>query len=95
MDRNSDCYIITTVRDSEVNIYSIRDTTGPPRVMIFEKFDDAQRYVIMLEQDESYIVGETLDMDITELCLGDTLDILNEKKHDYILVKEDDLFIPP
>ena len=78
---------------TQVNIYSLRDAAGPPRVMIFEEFDDAERYVIMLEQDETYIVGETLDMD-TELCLGDTLDILNEKGHG-ILVKEDDLFIPP
>lgn len=95
MDKSSDCYIITTIKGGEVNIYSIRDGQGPPRVMIFENDEDAQRYVIMLEQDDTYIVGETLNMDVTSVCLGDALDVLNEKGHEYILVREDDLFIPP
>ena len=49
----------------------------------------------MLEQDDAYIVGESLDMVVAEVKLGAAIDILNEKNRDYILVKEEDLFIPP
>lgn len=63
--------------------------------MIFQNKDDAERYVIMMEQDEEYVIGESLVMDITEVALGDAIDILSEKGHDYILVKDTDLFIPP
>ena len=49
----------------------------------------------MLEQDDGYIVGESLTMDIAEVELGAAIDILNEKERNYILVKKEDLFIPP
>ena len=89
------CYLLTTVDSEGTNIFSLRDTDKEPEVLIFQNRDDAERYVIMLEQDEDYIVGETLSMNITEVKLGAAVDILNEKKRNYILVKEQDLFIPP
>ena len=49
----------------------------------------------MLEQDDAYIVGENFKLEVTEAPLGDVVDSLNEKGHDYIFVKPDDLFIPP
>jgi len=49
----------------------------------------------MLEQDDVYIVGETFKLEVTEAPLVDVVDSLNEKGHDYIFVKPDDLFIPP
>ena len=89
------CYLLTTVDSEGTNIFSLRDGDKEPEVLIFQNRDDAERYVIMLEQDEDYIVGETLSMNITEVKLGAAVDILNEKKRNYILVKEQDLFIPP
>ena len=95
MDRDSTCFLLTIIKDGDINIFSIRDDEGPRRVMIFQNKDDAERYVIMMEQDEEYVIGESLVMDITEVALGDAIDILSEKGHDYILVKDTDLFIPP
>ena len=89
------CYLLTTVDSEGTNIFSLRDGDKEPEVLLFQNRDDAERYVIMLEQDEDYIVGETLSMNITEVNLGAAVDILNEKKRNYILVKEQDLFIPP
>ena len=89
------CYLLTTVDSEGTNIFSLRDGDKEPEVLLFQNRDDAERYVIMLEQDEDYIVGETLSMNITEVELGAAVDILNEKKRNYILVKEQDLFIPP
>ena len=89
------CYLLTSVDSEGKNIFSLRDGDKEPEVLLFQNRDDAERYVIMLEQDEDYIVGETLSMNITEVNLGAAVDILNEKKRNYILVKEQDLFIPP
>jgi len=89
------CYLLTSKDDDGTNIYSLRDGSREPEVLIFHNRDDAERYAIMLEQDDGYIVGETLNMDIAEVKLGAAIDILNEKKRNYILVKEEDLFIPP
>ena len=94
MDRESECYILTTIHEGEQSIYSLRDD-GPPRVLMFETYDDADRYAIMLEQDEGYIVGETLTMEVAEVNLGDAIDVLNDKGQDYLFVRKDDLFIPP
>ena len=95
MDPHDLCYLLTTKDEDGTNIYSLRDGDKEPEVLIFQKRDDAERYAIMLEQDDAYIVGESLDMDISEAKLGAAIDILNEKSRNYILVKEEDLFIPP
>ena len=95
MKSEDQCYLLTSVDSEGTNIYSLRDNGKEPEVLIFQDRDDAKRYAIMLEQDDSYIVGESLTMDISEVELGAAIDILNEKERNYILVKKEDLFIPP
>ncbi len=93
MDKDSSCYFLT----SDTNqTYSLREEgEDTSRVLLFQERDDAERYVIMLEQDENYIVGEDFEMTVNEACLGDVLDVLNDKGHDFLFVRSDDLFIPP
>ena len=93
MDPYDFCYLLTCKDEDGTNIYSLRDGDKEPEVLIFQKRDDAERYAIMLEQDDAYIIGESLDMDIAEVKLGAAIDILTEKNRNYILVKENDLFI--
>ena len=95
MDKDDTCYLLTVDDGIQINIYSLREDGGEREVLIFQNYDDAQRYAIMLEQDEEYLVGESIEMDITSVNLGEAVDILNQKECNYILVKEDDLFIPP
>ena len=95
MDKDSSCFFLTSDYSGENQTYSLREEGETPRVLLFQERDDAERYVIMLEQDETYLVGETLEMVINEACLGDVIDILNQKGHDFLFVRSDDLFIPP
>ncbi len=95
IDPDDPCYLLITKDSEGTNIFSLKTSTRESEVLIFQNRDDAERYVIMLEQDDAYIVGDTLSMDIAEVELGAAIDILNEKERNYILVKEEDLFIPP
>ena len=95
MEPDDFCYLLTSKDEDGINIYSLRAGDKEPEVLIFRKRDDAERYAIMLEQDDNYIVGETLDMEVSEVKLNAAIDILNDKNRNYILVKEEDLFIPP
>ena len=88
------CYFITKVSEGDLRVFSVK-SDSVPNVLIFQERDDAERYVIMLEQDDTYTVGDTVTLEVTEAPLGDVVDSLNEKGHDYIFVKQDDLFIPP
>lgn len=88
------CYFITHITGGDLRVYSLRDN-DVPNVLLFQEKDDAERYVIMLEQDDTYIVGDEFRLDVSEAPLTDVIDSLNEKGHDYIFVKPDDLFIPP
>lgn len=93
---SGDAFILTTKREGETgfDIYSIR-VDGEQSVFLFEDRDDAERYVIMMEQDPEYIVGETMFLDITEVPLSMALDVFNEKNLNYVYIKSDDLFVPP
>tara|TARA_R110001606_G_scaffold84586_1_gene192272 strand:+ start:351 stop:647 length:297 start_codon:yes stop_codon:yes gene_type:complete len=95
MDIEATGYFLSGVREGEVNTYSLREDGGEPRVLLFQERDDAERYVIMMEQDDAYAVGDTIDLVVNEAVLGDIVDILNDKGHDYLFVRKDDLFIPP
>ena len=90
-----EAYVLTSKRSNAVDVYSVRSGDEPPNVLIFQEREDAERYVIMLTEDVDYIVGEGLELEITEIPLGNAIDIFNEKGHNYIFVKSDDLFVPP
>ena len=89
------CYLLTMVRGGSIDVYSVRVGGDSPTVFLFQEREDAERYVIMLEEDEGYSVGETCHMDITEVPLAGAIDTLNEKGHDFILIRSNELFIPP
>ena len=91
---NDLCYILTSKDAAAFDVYSIR-SEGIRNVLIFEEREDAERYVIMMEEDENYIVGEELSLTVTEVPLNKILEVLSTKGFGYIHVKPDDLFIPP
>ena len=88
------CYIITASEDKGMDVYSIK-SEGVNNVLVFEEEEDAERYVIMLNEDDGYIVGEKLDLEVYEVPLSGVVESLNEKGYSYIYIKPDDLFIPP
>ena len=96
MDKDSSCYFLTGIVGEDVQTYSLREEgSDTPRVLLFQERDDAERYAIMLEEDADYIVGESFELKVTEIPLGDAIDIFNEKGHGYVFIKSDDLFVPP
>ena len=91
-----DAYVLTHKRGSAMDVYSVREHgNDTPSVFIFEEYDDAERYAIMLEEDVNYIIGESLELQVTEIPLGDAVDIFNAKGHNYVLIRSDHLFVPP
>ena len=50
------CYIITASEAKGMDVYSIK-SEGVNNVLVFEEEEDAERYVIMLNEDDGYIVG--------------------------------------
>ena len=90
----TDCYILTSKDGGAFDVYSIR-SGEVKNVLIFENEEDAERYVIMLEEDDSYIVGEDFNLSVTEVPMNLVLEVLSTKGYNYIYVNSDDLFIPP
>ena len=88
-------YLLTMVRDGSTDIYSVRVGNELPTVLLFQEREDAERYVIMLEEDSDYAVGETCTMNITEVPVEVAIDAFNQKGHNFILIRSDELFIPP
>ena len=80
---SEDAFILTAVRGESTDIYSVEDE-GTSKVLIFEEVEDAQRYVIMLEESSNYIIGETLTLEIQSVPLAEAIDILNEQEKEYI-----------
>ena len=95
MEPDDFCYLLTIETEDGTSIFSLKDGDKKPEVLLFEMSDDAERYAIMLEQDENYVVGETLEMKVTEIELAAAIAVLEEKNRNYIFVKKEDLFIPP
>ena len=91
---NEFCYIITSADDKGADVYSIK-RDGKSHVLVFENGDDAERYVIMLEQDDDYIVGESFALEAYEVPTEAVMEALTTKGYAYIYVKPDDLYIPP
>ena len=88
------CYILTSKDTAAFDVYSIR-SGGIRNVLIFQEEVDAERYVIMMEEDDSYVVGDEVSLSVTEVPLEKGLEVLTAKGFGYIYVKPDDLFIPP
>ena len=80
-------YVLTHKRGKAIDVYSVRAGSEPPNVLIFQERDDAERYVIMLRQDVEYIVGDDFELEVTEIPLGDAIDIFNAKGHNYIFIQ--------
>ncbi len=94
-DETEYCYLLTIRNSDGTHIYSLRDKNKEPEILLFECEDDAKRYKMMMEQDDEYVVGETMEMEITEVEYDSFLEIAKTRGRKYILVKNDELFIPP
>tara|TARA_A100001234_G_scaffold145286_1_gene127646 strand:- start:226 stop:501 length:276 start_codon:yes stop_codon:yes gene_type:complete len=81
---------LLTLKDSkDEGAYAVQDRHGHKVLFLFEEEDDAERYAMMLEDNEE------ASMDIVEV--DDELAIKTCKLHDYkyAVITPDDIVIPP
>jgi|TARA_B100000035_G_C20847057_1_gene485712 hypothetical protein len=81
---------LLTLKDSkDEGAYAVQDRYGHKVLFLFEEEDDAERYAMMLEDNEE------ASMDIVEV--DDELAIKTCKLHDYkyAVITPDDIVIPP
>ena len=90
----SECYLLRVKLHGEENVYCVAND-GVKTVLLFENRDDAERYVIMLEQDPEYMIGDSVEINIAEYPLEACQEVFRLKKYSYVYITSDDLFVPP
>ena len=83
-------FILTLKDKKDQGAYAVQDSSGNHVLFLFEEEDDAERYAMMLEQDDNK------EMDLVEvddaLALR-TCKMYNYKK--YSIITPNDIVIPP
>ena len=85
----SDLYVIT-LKDHPEGVYSIFNDHEQRVIPIFEKEDDAERYVFMIEENDVHPPLQVLELDsdaIIEAC--------EMRGQRYSIITPDDFLIPP
>tara|TARA_B100000029_G_scaffold338637_1_gene330854 strand:+ start:278 stop:550 length:273 start_codon:yes stop_codon:yes gene_type:complete len=82
-------YMLTICGKEREGAYSVQDEDGNHILYLFEKEDDAERYAMMLEDDDYP------EMNVLEV--EDEIMIKTCKVHgyNYTIITEDDVVIPP
>jgi len=82
-------FLLTLKDNKDDGAYAVQDRYGHKVLFLFEEEDDAERYAMMLENNEE------ASMDIVEV--DDELAIKTCKLHDYkyAVITPDDIVIPP
>jgi hypothetical protein len=82
---------ILTLRGHETGVFSLVDDLGDQVIPIFEEYDDAERYHIMIvDQSNKEIPLEITDIDVEVITAA-----CDEKDQKYAIITSDDLLIPP
>ena len=84
-------YLLTLQSRKNDGAYAVEDKHGDKVLFLFEEEDDALRYALMLEEQQSY------DKPMAVIEVDDTLAIKTCKIHNYkyTIITPDDIVIPP
>ena len=82
-------FLLTLKDQTSEGAYAVHNTYGDKVLFLFQKEDDAERYAMMLEENEN------TEMDIVEI--DDQLAIATCKRYNYkyAVVTPNDIVIPP
>ena len=82
---------LLTVKDrKDDGAYAVQNKRGEKVLFLFEEEDDADRYLMMLEDDEDYPPMQIVEVDdhvIITAC--------QERGHKFSIITPDDFLIPP
>ena len=84
-------YLLTLQSRKNDGAYAVEDKHGDKVLFLFEEEDDALRYALMLEEQQSY------DKPMAVIEVDDTLAIKTCKIHNYkyTVITSNDIVIPP
>lgn len=82
-------YILTLVSDIAEGAFAIEDQYGSNVLIIFEEYDDAERYLSMLDE------MDYPEMEVTEFDEDTLLLACETFNYEYVIITENDLVVPP
>ena len=83
-------YIITIAGKSDEGAFSIKNDEGNNVLCIFEENDDAERYVLQLNE-----TGKLPEMEVYEVDEDIIINACEMHEYEYVIITKDDIVIPP
>ena len=86
-------FLLTLKEKKDEGAYAVQDSDGDKVLFLFEEEDDAERYAMMLDEDDCKYTQKVMDI----IEVDDNLAIKTCKMHNYkyAVIKPDDIVIPP
>ena len=82
---------ILTLKGKESGVFTVINDYGEQVIPIFEEYDDADRYNIMIDDiSEKNLPLKVTEVEKTTICMA-----CIEREQKYAIITSDDLLIPP
>lgn len=82
-------YILTLASNPDEGAFAIENEYGDNVLMIFQEYDDAERYISMLEE------LDYPEMEITEVEQELVIVACESFNYEYVIITPNDLVVPP
>ena len=83
-------YIITIKGMSDEGAYAVKNDYGEKVVFLFEELDDAERYAMMMEEEDNHP-----KMDVIEIPDAIAVGACEQAEMRYTIITKDDIVVPP
>lgn len=84
---------LITLKDQPDGVYSLITEEGEHVIFFFEEEDDAERYLMQLEQHEDH--EDLPEMTVVEVDIDIASKVCEDKGYHYTVVTPDDVIVPP
>ena len=83
-------FILTVRGMTDEGAYALERDTGQKVLLLFKESDDAERYALLLEEDE-----DSLEMEVVEVDDKIAIKTCEMYDYEYNVVTPEDIIIPP
>ncbi len=84
---------LITLKDQPDGVYSLISEEGEQVIFFFEEEDDADRYLMQLEQHDDH--QDLAEMVVVEVDIDIASKVCEDKGYHYTVVTSDDVIVPP
>ena len=84
---------LITLKDQPDGVYSLISEEGEHVIFFFEEEDDAERYLMQLEQHDDH--QNLPEMTVVEVDIDIASKVCEDKGYHYTVVTPDDVIVPP